>query len=99
MLQWETWPCAFPERDLKEIDKEIKEVRRASQTTVSLTDKLAGQKRMRHIEDKRNRKRWELYNEQDRIDEQREELIRKSEAQLKQPHSTQLMFVVYWTIM
>jgi len=80
MLQWKTWPCAFPERELKEIDKGIKEARRAAQMAVSLTDKLAGQKRQRQIEDKRNRKRRELYNRQDRIDEQRDDLIRKIEA-------------------
>jgi len=87
------------ERELKEIDKEIKEARRAAQTVVSLIDKLAAQKRLRQIEDKRNRKRRELYNEQDRIDEQRDGLIRKIEAQLKQQHSTQFIFVVRWTIM
>ncbi len=86
------------ERELKEIDKEIKEARRAAQTAVSLTDKLAAQKRLRQIEDKRNRKRRELYNEQDRIDEQRDELIQKIEAQLKQQYSIQILFLLHWTM-
>ena len=72
MLQWKTCHRTFLERDLNEINKEIKEARRASQTVASLTDKLAGQKHLRQIEDKRNRKRWDLYNEQDRIDGQRD---------------------------
>ena len=86
------------ERELKEIDKEIKEARRAAQTAVSLTDKLAAQKRLRQIEDKRNRKRRELYNEQDRIDEQRDELIRKIEAQLKQRQEVKQVFIVRWRV-
>ncbi len=87
------------ERELKEIDKEIKETRRAAQMAASLTEKLAAQKRLRQIEDKRNRKRRELYNEQDRIDEQRDALIRKIERQLKQQHDIQFAFVVHWEIM
>ena len=86
------------ERELKEIDKEIKEVRRAAQLAVSLTDKLAAQKRLRQIEDKRNRKRRELYNEQDRIDEQRDELIRKIERELEQWQSVQILFSIRWTL-
>ncbi|MHA1587823.1 MAG: SNF2-related protein, partial [Candidatus Thorarchaeota archaeon] len=86
------------ERELKEIDKEIKEARRAAQTAVSLTDKLTAQKRLRQIEDKRNRKRRELYNGQDRIDEQRDELIRKIERQLKQRQEVEQMFMVHWRV-
>ena len=65
---------------------------------VSLTDKLAAQKRLQQIEDRRNRKRRELYNEQDRIDEQRDGLIRKIEAQLGQQQSTLLIFAIHWTM-
>jgi len=86
------------ERELKEIDKEIKEARRAAQMAVSLTDKLVAQKRLRQIEDKRNRKRRELYNEQDRIDEQRDELIRKIEAQLEQRQEVEQVFIVRWRV-
>lgn len=73
-------------------------MRRASQTAVSLTDRLAAQKRLRQIEDKRNRKRRELYNQQDRIDEQRDELIQKIEAQLRQRQEVKRMFIVYWRL-
>ena len=86
------------ERELKEIDKEIKEARHAAQMAASLTEKLAAQKRLRQIEDKRNRKRRELYNEQDRIDEQRDELIRKIEQQLGQRQEVKRMFIVHWRV-
>ena len=55
-------------------------------------------KRLRQIEDKRNRKRRELYNEQDRIDEQRDELIRKIEAQLRQRRSVKTLFCIRWEV-
>lgn len=86
------------ERELKEIDKEIKEARRAAQMAASLTDKLVAQKRLRQIEDKRNRKRQDLYNEQDRIDGQRDELIRKIELQLRQRCKLEQLFSVRWEV-
>jgi adenine-specific DNA-methyltransferase len=98
MLPWKTCHRASPERDLKEINKEIKEARRAAQMAVSLTDKLAAQKRLRQIEDKRNKKRRELYDEQDRIDEQRDELIRKIERQLRQRYKLEQLFSVRWEV-
>lgn len=42
------------EREIKEIDRQIKEVRRAATTALTLEDKLAGQKQIKTLEAMRN---------------------------------------------
>jgi hypothetical protein len=49
----------------------------------SLQDKLAYQKQLSDLERRRNGKRRELFDAQDAIDQQREDLIVKIEKQLK----------------
>ena len=86
------------EREIKDLDKKIKEVRREARAAITLTDKLAAQKRIRNIEVQRNRRRRELYEAQDGIDRQRDELIEKIERQLEQTHETTHLYTVRWTI-
>lgn len=86
------------ERELKELDREIREVRRTAAAAVSLTDKLAAQKEIKALETKRNRKRRELYDAQDAIDEQRDELIAQIEQQLRQTHTVQPLWCVRWSL-
>ena len=63
------------EREIKELDRQIKEARRAATTALTLEDKLAGQKQIRALEAQRNEKRRSLFDAQDRVDSQRDELI------------------------
>ena len=62
------------EREIKDLDQQIKEVRREGQAATALTEKLAAQKKLRAVENQRNKKRRELYDAQDAIDRQRDEL-------------------------
>lgn len=86
------------EREIKDLDKRIKEVRRETREAISLTEKLATQKHVRTIEAQRNRKRRELYDAQDHIDGQRDDLIEQIERQLRQTHKRSPLFTVRWTI-
>ena len=63
------------ERDLKELDREIREVRRASRKSETLDDKLMLQRRLKELEGRRNRKRRELFERQDAIEAERDRLI------------------------
>lgn len=87
------------EREIKGLDQEIKEARRESCTATALTDKLAAQKNLKRIESDRNRKRRELYDAQDTIERDRDELIEKIERQLNKQHTTLPLFSVRWHIM
>ncbi|MBL4702394.1 MAG: DEAD/DEAH box helicase [Phycisphaeraceae bacterium] len=86
------------EHELKELDKCIRELRRTSALSQSLQDKLAFQKQLRDLEHRRNGKRRELFEAQDAIDMQREELIGKIEKQLTQSNTVQTLFTIRWMI-
>lgn len=86
------------EREIKEMDRLIKEARRASTVALSLEDKLAGQKKVRSLESQRNEKRRSLFEAQDQIDRQRDQLIETLEGKLAQKtHSTPL-FTLRWKL-
>ena len=57
-----------------------------------MTEKLAAQKNLKKVEADRNRKRRELYDAQDAIDHQRDELIAKIEKQLNGKHRLESLF-------
>jgi len=60
----------------------------------SLQDKLEAQKVIKALEKTRNTKRRELFDAQDAIDAQREELIKNIEKQLKQRRSVKVLFTI-----
>jgi adenine-specific DNA-methyltransferase len=86
------------EREIKELDRQIKEARRAATAALTLEDKLAGQKQIKALESQRNEKRRSLFDAQDRVDKQRDELIVQIERQLTQKTSNQQLFTVRWSI-
>jgi superfamily II DNA or RNA helicase len=86
------------EREIKEIDRQIKEARRAATAALTLEDKLAGQKAVKFLEGERNSKRRALFNAQDGIDEQRSELIASIEGRLEQDVLEDDLFTIRWCV-
>ena len=86
------------EREIKEMDRLIKEARRAAGSALTLEDKLASQKQIKAIESQRNDKRRSLFEAQDAIDKQREELIGKIEGKLQQAVVTTALFTLRWQL-
>jgi adenine-specific DNA-methyltransferase len=86
------------ERDIKELDKQIKEARRSSTASLTLEEKLAGQKQIKDLESQRNQKRRSLFDAQDDVDRQREALIAKIEGKLQQKETFQQLFSVRWAL-
>jgi|GEM_PF-615933 len=82
------------EREIKEMDRLIKEARRAAVTALSLEEKLASQKQIKAIESQRNDKRRSLFEAQDAIDKQREDLIGMIEGKLQQAASNTSLFLL-----
>lgn len=87
------------EREIKDLDRQIREARRTSTQVESLKEKLEAQKSLKALEGERNRKRRELFESQDRIDAQRDGLIQKIEGQLQQKLSLQSIFRIRWSLM
>jgi adenine-specific DNA-methyltransferase len=86
------------ERDLKDLDRQIKEVRRAATAALTLQAKLDGQKQLKALEATRTQKRRALFEAQDDVDRRRDELITTVEAQLKQQLNREELFIIRWTL-
>ena len=86
------------ERDIKDLDRQIKEARRAATVAPALEEKLAGQKQIKALEAQRNQKRRSLFDAQDDVDRQREELIAKIEGKLQQQTELIKLFAIRWVI-
>ena len=86
------------EREIKELDKQIREARHTTVLAASLNDKLEAQRSIKALESARNRKRRELFDAQDAIDRQREELIGKIEKQLRHTQDVKAVFTIRWRL-
>ena len=86
------------ERELKELDRQIKDARRAATVALTLEDKLAGQKTVKALEAERSSKRRSLFDAQDKIDEQRTQLIAQIEGKLEQKTDVQPLFTIRWRV-
>lgn len=86
------------ERELKELDREIREAKKAAKLEVSLEGKISQQRRAKALETARNTKRKSLFDAQDEIDEKRETLLETVEAKLAQSASVAELFTVKWRI-
>lgn len=86
------------ERELKELDGSIREARKVAAVATALADKLAAQREIKTLEQKRNRKRRDLFEEQDRIDGERATLIEGIERQLASTQNFHPLFRVRWSL-
>lgn len=84
------------EQEIKEIDRQIKEVRRTAASAPTLEEKLSWQKQQRELETKRGKLRRELFARQDDIESQRNDLISQLEVQLQQRVEERTLFTVEW---
>lgn len=86
------------EQHIKDIDREIKEVRRTAATSPTLEEKLSWQKKMRELEGKRSKLRRELFARHDEVEAERNALISQLEGQLQQQVEERTLFTVEWEL-
>lgn len=86
------------EQEIKEIDRQIKEVRRAAASAPTLEEKLSWQKKQRELESTRTKLRRELFNKQDEIEAQRNDIIGQLEGQLKQQVNEKPLLCIQWEL-
>ncbi len=77
------------EREIKEFDRRIKEVRKTAVASLTLEEKLAGQKQIKALESERGKRRRALFDAQDKIDQRRDKLIAEIEGKLQQKVNSQ----------
>src|SRR5688572_10823970 len=86
------------EREIKEIDRQIKEARRAATSALTLEEKLAGQKQIKSLEAQRSQKRRGLFDAQDEVEARRDKFIQNLEAKLNQTVGNEPLFCVRWVL-
>ena len=86
------------EREIKDLDRQIREARREATAAPTLEEKLEGQKQIKALEAQRNEKRRTLFDAQDEVDKQREQFIATIEGKLAQNVSLQSLFRVRWVL-
>ncbi len=86
------------EHEVKELDREIKDVRRTASVSGTLDEKLHWQKQQRALEEKRGQLRRRIFDRQDEIDAQRSRLIDDLESRLSSVARLQEVFVIAWEL-
>ena len=86
------------ENEVKELDREIKDVRRTATVAATLDEKLHWQKRQRELETRRNQLRRQIFDRQDEIDAQRNLLIDALESRLSRQVQTIEVFTIQWLL-
>ena len=86
------------EMELKDLDARIKQLKRDAKVEPDLQSKLELHKQLKEAESERSRKRRELYEAQDDIDEQKDSLISTVEARLEQKITHEQLFCIRWSV-
>lgn len=86
------------ELELKNLDKEIRFRKTEARKLSGLDFKVEAQRVIKDMEKKRNALRRKLFEEQDRIDAQKDKLIEEIEARMQQQTSVIELFSVRWKL-
>ncbi len=86
------------ERELRDLDAEIKLRKSESKKTSRLEEKVRLQRIIKDLEKSRSEKRLNLYHAQDEVDAKKETLLNKVEAMLDQKIEQKKLFTIKWRI-
>jgi adenine-specific DNA-methyltransferase len=86
------------EQELKELDTEIKGLKKQAKLQVELESKLELHRKAKELEVERSRKRRTLFDAQDEIDRKKESLISEVEGRLQQRVETEPLFAIRWEV-
>lgn len=86
------------EVQLKDLDGAIKQLKRDAKLEPDLSRKLELHRELKDAEAERARKRRELFEAQDKIDDEKEELISSVEKRLQQEVRIEPLFLVRWNV-
>ena len=86
------------EKEIKTLDKEIRERRKEASKAPALAEKLQIQQTIRNLEKQRAKKRHTLFEEEDRIDAERDQVISTHSRSLQPQLNTTSLFQVRFKI-
>jgi ERCC4-related helicase len=86
------------EKEIKDLDAEIKLKKSEAKKTTDLEEKVKAQRQIKEMEKKRAQKRQTLFAAQDDIDDKKENLLSDIEKRLKQSIKSNELFTIRWRI-
>ncbi len=86
------------EQEIKDLDQEIRDTKRASTSAATLADKLIHQRALKDLQTKRNEKRRDLFKAQDEVEARRDGLIAAIEARMGQRQAVTPVFTIRWRV-
>lgn len=86
------------EKEIKDLDAEIKLRKAEVRKLTDLSSKIAEQRIIKDLDKKRNEKRRSLFESQDMVDEKKENLITDIEGRLKQTTLFKKLFLIKWQV-
>jgi superfamily II DNA or RNA helicase len=86
------------EREVKAIEKELREVKREGRFATDLAGRLAAERRKRDLESRKSQKLKELFDARADIDKQHDELVTRLEAELQGQQTVQNLWTVRWSL-
>jgi len=86
------------EKEIKDLDAEIKLKKSEAKKILQLEAKVKAQRLIKDMEKKRSEKRRHLFEAQDQIDERKEKLLTDIEQRLRQDIKTSELFTIKWTM-
>jgi superfamily II DNA or RNA helicase len=86
------------EIELKELDKEIRGLKKEARRTPGLDEKVDLHKKAKELERKRTDRRKSLFEAQDEIDRKKDDLIRDIERRLHQTTRVDEVFTIKWRV-
>lgn len=87
------------DQEIKDLDQQIREAKRASTAAVTLADKLVHQKMLKALQATRNEKRKDLFIAQDEVEARRDALIAGIEARLSMGQQSESIFTIRWRLL
>ena len=101
MDKLDTWASDMKvslEREITDLDAEIKLRKAEAKKMLQLKDKVSAQRAIKDLEKKRADKRQNLYEAQDEVDNRKEELLTKVEKMLEQKVEEKELFTLRWRL-
>lgn len=87
------------EREITDLDAEIKLRKSEAKKMLRLNDKVAAQRVIKDLEKKRAEKRQNLYEAQDEVDAKKENLLSSVEKMLEQKIEQEELFTIRWRVL
>lgn len=86
------------ELELKSIDRDIRQAKADGQKAQILDEKVALQKKVKSLESRRNEKRRQIFEAQDQIEREKDQLLAKIEANLEPKIQIEEIFTIKWAV-